>query len=134
MGKEIKITVENKFIKEKRDMSVYHHSTKSAHMISYNSSVTLPLKPVTEDDYLHISIVTGPGNLKNRSIVNLPSWLDFEFFSEGKITVSHSGNRTLLKIPPGLPIWQLKMTRTTSSPAKYSPDHITIGEEQLDYY
>ena len=63
MAKEINITIENKLVMEKRDMNVYHHSTRSAHMISFDSSITLPLRSVMGDDYLHISIVTGPGNL-----------------------------------------------------------------------
>lgn len=133
MAKKINITIENKLVMEKRDMSVYHHSTKSAHMISYNSSVTLPLRTVLEDDYLHISIVTGPGNLKNKSIVNIPAWLDFEFLSEGNISVAHSGDRTLLKISPGLPMWQLKMTRSLSSLTKQSSDSVTIGDDRLEY-
>ena len=69
MAKRIKITIENKLVMEKRDMSVYHHSTRSAHMISYNSSVTMPLRSVIEDDYLHISIVTGPGNFFDFSVI-----------------------------------------------------------------
>ena len=133
MTKRIKITIENRLVMEKRDMSVYHHSTRSAHMISYNSSITIPLKSVIEDDYLHISIVTGPGNLKNKSIVNLPSWLDFEFSPGADVTVAHSGNRTILKIPPGPPIWQLKLTRSFSSPVKQPYDRVTVGDDQQEY-
>ena len=110
MTKTINITIENELAMGQRDMNIYHHSTRSAHMISYNSSVTLPLKSVIEDDYLHISIVSGPGRLKNRSIVNLPSWMDFDITSADDVSVAHSGGRTILKIPPGLPRWQLKMT------------------------
>lgn len=133
MTKEINITIQNKLIMEKRDMNVYHHSTKSAHMISHDSSVTLPLKSDTEDDYLHISIVSGPGHLEGRCVVSLPSWVDFEFSSEGKLTVAHSGDRTLLKIPPGPPQWQLKMTRSFSSLMNPSSDSVTIGDDQLGY-
>jgi hypothetical protein len=114
MTKTINITIENELAMGQRDMNIYHHSTRSAHMISYNSSVTLPLKSVVEDDYLHISIVSGPGRLKNRSIVNLPSWIDFDISSADDVSVTHSGDRTILKIPPGLPRWQLKMTRSSS--------------------
>jgi hypothetical protein len=133
MAKEINITIENKLVIEKRDMNVYHHATRSAHMISFDSSITLPLRPVIEDDYLHISIVSGPGHLKSKSIVNLPSWVDFEFSSRGDVTVAHSGNRTLVKIPPGLPMWQLKMTRSFSSLINQLSDCVTIGDEQLEY-
>ncbi len=133
MAKEINITIENKLVMEKRDMNVYHHSTRSAHMISYNSSITLPLRSVIEDDYLHISIVSGPGCLEDYCVVNMPSWIDFELSSAGDANIAHSGNRTLLKIPPGLPVWQLKMTRSLSSRINKASDRVTIGDDQLEY-
>jgi hypothetical protein len=132
MAKEINITVENKLVMEKRDMNVYHHSTRSAHMISHNSIITLPLRPVIEDDYLHVSIVSGPGHLENNSVVSLPSWMDFEFSPGGNVTVIHSGDRTILKIPPGPPVWQLKMTRS-SSISDQPPDRVTIGDDRLEF-
>ncbi len=132
MAKEIKITIENKLVLEKRDMNVYHHSTRSAHMISHDSSVTLPLRPVMEDDYLHISIVSGPGRLEGNCVVNLPSWLDFELSAAADATVAHSGDRVLLRIPPGPPTWQIKMTRSFSSLIDGSSDRITIGDDQYD--
>jgi hypothetical protein len=131
MAKEIKITIENRLVMEKRDMNVYHHSTRSAHMISFNSSITLPFRSVIEDDYLHISIVSGPGPLEGECRVNLPSWMDFEFSPGGDVAVTHSGNRTLLRIPPGLPVWQLKMTRS-SSLFNQPSDCITIGDDQRE--
>lgn len=131
MASDINFTILNKLVIEKRDMNIYHHSRKSAHMISYNSSVTLPLKPVSDDDYLYISIVNGPGDLKTRSIVNLPSWVNFDFLSEGKLTVTHSDGRTLLKIPPGLPGWQLKLTLSSSYTDPQS-DRIIISDDQPD--
>lgn len=98
-------------------------------MISFDSSITLPFSPVTEDDYLHISIVSGPGRLEGNCVVSLPSWADFEFFSRGDVTVAHSGDRTFVKIPPGYPIWQLKMTRSPSSLYNRSTDRVTIGDD-----
>lgn len=132
MAKEINITIENKLVIEKRDMNIYHHSTGSAHLISYNSSITLPLRPMLEDDYLHISLVSGPGPLAGNCTVNLPSWADFEFSPGGDVFVTHSGsgNRTLLKIPPGPPIWQLKITRSISTPFKQSSDRVTVGDDR----
>ena len=127
------ITIENKLIREKRDMNVYHHATGSAHMISHNSFVTLPLRPVIEADYLYVSIVGGPGGLEGNYVVNLPSWVDFEFFSKGDVIVTHSGDRTLVKIPPGFPMWQLKMTRSLSSLAK-SSDCVIIGDDYTASY
>ncbi len=132
MKKKINITIENKLLTDKRAMNVYHHSTRSAHMISHNSAITIPLKSVVDDDYLHISIVSGPGKLKNNSVVNLPAWSDFEFSSVGDVKLIHSGERTLLKIPPGLSGWQLKMTRAAYRPDIVT-DNITISDEQINY-
>lgn len=111
MPEAIGITIKNKLRKEKRGINVYHHSTRSAHIISYDSSVTLPFEAIGEDDYLHISVVSGPGNLWKDSFADLPSWADFELSMEGKVTLAHSGSRTLIKIPAGPPTWQLKITR-----------------------
>jgi len=101
-------------------------------MISHDSSVTVPLRSVIEDDYLHISVVGGPGRLEGNCVVNLPSWLDFELSSAADATVAHSGDRVLLKIPPGLPTWQIKMTRSLSSLINGSSDRVTIGDDQYD--
>jgi len=132
MAKEINITIENKLVMEKRDMNVYHHSTRSAHLISHGSSIILPLKSVIEDDYLHISIVSGPGRLENNCVVNLPSWVDFELSAAGDATVAHLGDRTLLTIPPGPAIWQLRMKRSRSSLNDQPSDRVTIGDDQLE--
>ena len=128
MSVKVDIIVENKLIKEKRDIHVYHQSTRSAHIISRGSSITLPLRTTVEDDYLYISVVRGPGNLWKESVIDLPSWADFEFSLEGKVVITHSGNRTLLKISPGPPTWQLKMTMSNDSPVVQMSDHIIIGD------
>ena len=130
---DIAITVENKLIKEKRDINVYHHSTRSAHIISHNSSITLPLKTVEKDDYLHISVVSGPGSLWKDCLIGLPSWANFEFASEGKLTLTHSDDpkRTLLKIPPGPPAWQLKMTRPNGCKKKECEEkNVIVGDSR----
>ena len=133
MEKEIKITVENKLIIEKRDLNVYHHSTRSAHMISYSSSIMLLLRPISDNDYLYISVVGGPGPLERKCLVNLPSWLDFDFSSKENLTLTHTGDRTFLKIPPGLPTWQLKMTRSVSAIIKEPTDRVIVGDDLLEY-
>jgi hypothetical protein len=121
MPEEIEITVENKLIAEKRDLNVYHQSTQSAHIISHNSSIPLPLGSNGEKDYLHISVVKGPGYLEKNCLIDMPSWADFDFTSKESVTaisISHShdpdGARTVLKIPPGPPTWELKITRSAS--------------------
>jgi hypothetical protein len=131
MTETINITIENELAMGQRDMNIYHHSTRIAHMISYNSSVTLPLKSVVEDDYLHISIVSGPGRLKNRSIVNLPAWIDFDISYAEDVSVTHSGDRILLRIPPGQPRWQLRMTR--SADTDQQAGCVTISDDLAEY-
>lgn len=133
MSKKVNMTIENRLVLEKRDMCVYHYSTQTAHMISYNSSIILPLRSTVENDYLHISIVRGPGNLASICVVNLPSWADFEFSSRGDVTVVHSSKRTLVKVPPGPPLWQLKITRSLSSYVNQRPDRVTICDGQQEY-
>jgi hypothetical protein len=139
MPEEIEITVENKLILEKRDINVYHHSTQSAHIISYNSSITLPLGTNGENDYLHISVVKGPGYLENYCVIDIPSWANFDFTSKESVTaisITHSndpdGARTVLKIPPGPPAWELKITRSTSldSNGQFTKkrDRVIIGD------
>jgi hypothetical protein len=129
MAQESGITVKNKLIREKRDINVYHQATRSAHIISRNSSITLPLRNSEESDYLHISVISGPGNLWKNCLINLPSWADFEFSSEGKLAVTHSGDRMVLNIPPGPPTWQLKITRPNGLQMPQAPDHVIIGDE-----
>jgi hypothetical protein len=128
--KQIDITIRNKLIKEKRDINVYHHTNQSAHIISSNSSIKRGIKTVEENDYLHISVDRGRGHLKADCILDLPSFADFRFSLPGEVTLVHSGERTLLKIPPGPPLWELKMTIPKRSSAVDSliEDHITIGD------
>ncbi len=127
---EVDIIVENKLIKEKREINVYHRSTRGAHIISRGSSITLPLGTIEEEDYLHISLVSGAGYLWQHCLLDLPSWADFELSSEAAITLTHSGDRILLKISPGPPTWQLKITMPNglSSMVPSTGDHVTISD------
>jgi hypothetical protein len=130
MTETLDITVENRFRKEKRDISIYHHASRGAHIISDNSSITLSLDGAERDDYLDISVVHGPGHLWKDCWINLPSRVDFEFSSNGKAAITHLKERILLKIPPGLPTWQLKITRTAAAPGSPLKDKITIGDNK----
>lgn len=135
MAREIDITIENKLAAGERDINVFHHSSRSAHIISHNSTVTLPLRNAGENDYLHISVARGPGYLWMDCVINLPAWADFDFSSEGKLGLTHSGEgkRIFLKIPPGPPTWELKITRSAGlwsndpSTAVHA-EHVTIGD------
>jgi hypothetical protein len=132
MSKKIKVTVENKLVKEKRDIHLYHHSTRSAHIISYNSSIDLPLQTVQKHDYLHIALVKGPGNVWEDCVVHLPILMDFEFKSRGDLTFTyqHCGDAQpiVLKIPPGPPLWELKLMRTTDEESR-DKIKVTVAEK-----
>ncbi len=131
MTNETKITVHNKLSMAKRDINVYHNSKRSAHMIGHDGSVTIPLRPAAEDDFLHISIVSGPGSLENTNVVNLPAWADFEYTGENNFILchSHTDDRIIVKIPPGTPQWQMRVYRSgTPSSTGRSSGRITIGE------
>jgi hypothetical protein len=141
MTGHIDIRIENKLAEEKRDINVFHQSSCSAHLISHNSSVTIPLgvPDNNSDDYLHISVVKGQGYLWKDCIIDLPSYVNFDFFSLGNLTLRRTGdsNRILLRIPPGPPNWELKITGSSGNSAinhSYldNTDHITIQDESVE--
>ena len=128
MPKGIDMIVQNKLITEKRDLNVYHHSTRSAYMISHGNSITIPLGTVEDRDYLHLSIVSGPGSLEKDCWIDIPTWCDFTVSGLGNGDLTNSGDRTLLKIPPGPPVWQLKITRSIALLNVQTPALVTIGD------
>jgi hypothetical protein len=128
--KKFEVTVRNRLVAEKRDVNIYHHFAKSANMISHDSSITLALRPVEEDDYLHISVVSGPGKLSKDCVFDLPAWADFEFSAIGNGSLHHSGDRMLLRIPPGPPLWQIKVTRPPASAIAPTEDYIILGDSE----
>lgn len=136
MAEVVDITVENKLIKEKRSIHVYHHAARSTHIISPNNTIIVPLGTVGEDDYLYISVVKGPGNLCEDSFINVPSWADFQFFFLRDVSLSHPGDRIVLKIPPGPPTCELKVMRPShltllgplSGNHNRNHDYVTIGD------
>ena len=132
MSKQQYITVENKLVKGRRDLHLYHHATRSAHIISYNSSIDLPLETAAKQDYLNIAMVKGPGLVWTDCLVHLPLWVDFEFSSRGNLTFKyqHCGKTQplVLKIPPGLPLWELKLMITTDEETR-DKIKVTIGEK-----
>jgi hypothetical protein len=129
MSEGIEMIVRNKLLAKKRDLTVYHHSNRGAYMISHNSSITIPLGTIEDGDYLHISIVSGPGNLEKDCWLDIPSWCNFTVSALGNGGITHSSERTLLTIPPGPPVWQLKITRPSGPLTVQTTDHITVGED-----
>ncbi len=126
----INITVCNKLDTEKRDLNVYHHAKRSAYMISHGNSITIPLGTFEDDDYLHLSIVSGPGSMEKDCRINIPSWCDFTISGLGNGGITHSGNRTSLRIPPGPPVWQLKITRSSGTVKTPIEDYVIIGDSE----
>lgn len=97
-------------------------------MISHGNSISIPLGTVEDGDYLHLSIVSGPGSMEKDCWIDIPSWCDFTVSGLGNGGLTHSGKRTLLKIPPGPPVWQLKTTRPVGLLNVQTPAHLTIGD------
>jgi len=130
MKELIEITVRNKLSTEKRDLNVYHHANRSAYMISHGNSITIPLGTIDNGDYLYFSIVSGPGSMEKDSWINIPSWCDFTVSGLNNGGITHSGDRILLTIPPGPPVWQLKITRPSGHINKQIKDYIIIGDNE----
>ena len=130
MPKGIEITVQNKLVTEKRDLNVYHNANRSAYMISHGNSITIPLGTVDDGDYLYLSIVSGPGSMEKDYWINLPSWCDFTISGLGNGDLTHSGNRILLKILPGPPVWQLKIMPPSGDMNTPIEDYIIIGDNE----
>jgi hypothetical protein len=129
MTEEIEMEVRNSLFNEKRDLNVYHHSPRGAYMISYGNSIKVPLATKESGDYVHLSVVSGPGSLEKESWLDLPSWCDFSISGLGNGDFSHSGGRTLVRIPPGPPVWQVKITRPPANDHQNTGNYVTIGDK-----
>jgi hypothetical protein len=130
MAKEIPIIIENKLTQGEREINIFHHSRLSTHIISHNSTITLSLGGPGDNDYLHISVLRGPGYFWKYCAIDLPSWLNYHFSSIGKLTVTHNGGsqRSLLEIPPGPPTWELKITRPAGLAGAGGQENIVISD------
>jgi len=127
MADVIHIIIINRLVKEKRYLTIYHHGTGSSHLVSDKKEIAVPLNLKTKKDYLTISVVGEPGHMWHGCNVSLPYWLDFDFLTTDAVTLSHSGGgeNFVIEVPPGLPNWQLKITRQKDS----RPSNITGSEE-----
>lgn len=127
----IELKIHNKMIAEKRDLNIYHNHDRGAYMISRNNYVKLKLNGIDDNDYLHISIVSGPGAMTKDCWVNLPSWCFCSFSGMCNADICNSGERIMVRIPPGPPVWQLKISNPGSTPGADS-DLLVIGDfEQI---
>jgi hypothetical protein len=129
MKHSIGIHFENNLVIERRDITVYHHHNKGTHLISHGSSIHIPLETEKEKDYIYLSVAVGPGYMERQNIVDLPTWINYEFISEGKFAAIRSEHRTLLKIPAGLPEWKLKLTLPASH-CKPLEGRIIVSDDQ----
>lgn len=130
MEEGIKMTVQNQLVAGKRDLNAYHHADRGAYLISHGNTVTVPLGAAKNGDYLHLSIVIGPGDLETDCWINLPSWCDFAVSGLGSGDIVHSGGCTLLRVPPGPPVWQLKITRPAGQTNTPAEDYIAVGDRE----
>lgn len=129
MNKKHKILVENNMIIERREINIYHHSRTRTFLHNYDNAVAIDLKSTDEFDYIHLSIVKGPWNLQNECLIKFPDKLDLELSTNnlhGCIHFIQSGHKTLLKIPPGSPNWEVKIRNQNclSSDNLENVDHI----------
>lgn len=127
MKQTINIIIENKLLLEKRGLNVYHRADRGIHLISGGSSYTVSLNPRDETDYINLSVAIGPGYMEQSNVIDLPSWLNYEFLSEGKLVVKHDGGRNRLTIPAGLPEWKLKLT-LPASPIDTHQGRVIVSE------
>ncbi len=130
MPTSLNLIIRNKLSTEKRDLNIYHHADRSAYIISYNNAITIPLDTADNHDYLHLSVVSGPGNLEKECWLNIPSWCYFKISAIGNGDITHNSSRMWVRIPPGPPIWQLKITQPKET-THYCPeqDYIMISDE-----
>lgn len=133
LKKQVDITVSNQLVKGERDINVYHHARRTAHLISCGGVLTSRITAGEADDYLHISVVSGPGYLENECVMDLPSFMNFRFRTTGEVIFDHSGERLVLRVPPGPPAWELRMNVSKRLSPAQAPagDQVVIGDEEV---
>ena len=127
--------VNNMLVGQRRDIHIYHHSTRSSHIVSDNSSVVLELQNGTSGDFFYISVVKGPGDLRRPCNIDFPNWMDIQFSSRGDVLISHpkGGERLRFRVPPGPAAWEIKAKIPPHSHVlnRLSEDEITVSEDIL---
>jgi len=131
MTKEREIIIQNKLIAENCDINIYHCQSGSAHLISCSSTVKFMLSCL-EDDFLHISLVRGQGNLEHTFHFYLPQWIDFDFYHIQGLSLKNYGTMYILKVPPGIPGWELRVKAANLGMNSQIRD-IIIADEGYDF-
>jgi hypothetical protein len=92
--------------------------------------------PLESDKGKTISLMPGSDKLTPACKIVLPSTVHYEFATEGKekIGITHEGGKTTIKIPPGAPMWKLKLDKPGGALAdninKGSDDPVTVEEPE----
>jgi hypothetical protein len=130
MTEGINITVQNKLIMEKRDLNVYHHSTRSAYIISHSNSVPICMGNFEGGDFLLLSIVRGPGRMEKDCWISFPSWCFFAVSTLNDGDIFHSGDRLLVRIPAGPPLWQIKLALPLDHKNSKTDNFVVFGDPE----
>ncbi len=130
MPQQIEITVMNRLLSEKRSLNGYIHAGKSAYIISPGNGKTVRLSSHRSGDYLHLSIAGSPGDFAEDCWINLPSQLNFSLSNMGNAAVVQTGRRTLIKIPPGPLLWQLKISCMDDNIRQNATSRIIVGDSK----
>ncbi len=130
MVENVSITVKNLLNMDMKYLNVVHCSTVSAHLLSSNRAIELPLGNTDIHDHIHISACSEGGNdMWKDCLIDMPFWVDFELAFDGKATLLHSGNRLHLKLPSAPPTWQLKIRRPVGNGIACSNDYVVIADK-----
>ena len=128
----VSIMIKNKLIREKKDLAVYHHASKSAHIVNCNSSIYINLSKRLTTDYLHLTQITGNEQFTADCYLSLPSWLDYTVESDKKLEATQHGGHTVLRLPSGFDQWKIKIS-TPKNPQLLPPQgYIEIRESFND--
>lgn len=134
MDNVLTIEIKNQLGNTRKCIKVYHHYTRITDTVCFNHSITLPLQNTAanrQEDYLKISTMETSGGVTANCLIDLPAWANFDFLSGQRvgITLTHSNERILLIITPGILPWDLKISKPTGAIIpKY--DHVTISDNQ----
>jgi len=129
------IKVTNNFKEGHRRIIVHNNSNGEDCIIPWNNGNNQKEFEVPRPgNFLLLTITPGPGNM-GRCKIDLPdnSNFNFNFIPAGieNVTVA-SSNSTALRIPPGPPVWKLRIVNATDSPEQQSPQTINYAARDLD--
>jgi hypothetical protein len=122
------IVIRNNLISEKRDLNVYHHSTRSAYIVSHKNEVSIRLEKFAKGDFLDLSIVRGPGSMENECWMRVPSGCVFSIRNMSDSDTVYTDECIWVRFPPGPPLWQLKLAQPLNNNITDKKEYIIIGD------